>query len=279
MMQRHANWQTRRKSQGKAAPADPLTDPFQQAMVSRDGNVLTIVRQALTANSVRLAFQPIVAGADGKRIAFFEGLIRVIDDGGRIIPAAHFMPQIEDKDLGRDIDCATLRLGLDMLRNNSGLRLSLNVSARSIGDFTWRRVLEAELSRAPTIGERLILEISEASAMLLPELVIRFMVEMQPKGLSFALDGFGGGMTSFRYLKDFFFDIVKIDRVFVRDIDASPDNQVLAQALITVARQFDMFTVAEGVETEAEAKVLTQLGVDCQQGFLWGVPRFDLQRA
>lgn len=273
-MQQRGNWQGKHK--GRPAPADPPTDPVQQAMASRDADVLTIVRRALAANSARLAFQPIVAGTGGKRTAFYEGLIRVLDDGGRIIPAGHFMPQIEDKDLGREIDCTTLRLGLDMLRAHAGLRLSLNVSARSIGDFAWRRVLEEGLTRAPRIGERLILEISETSAMLLPELVIRFMTEMQPKGLSFAMDGFGGGMTSFRYLKDFFFDIVKIDRVFVRGIDASPDNQVLAQALITVAKQFDMFTVAEGVETEAEARVLTQLGVDCQQGYLWGVPKFEL---
>lgn len=272
MMQQHGNWQAQRKDKA----ADPLTDPFQQAVASRDGNVLGIVRAALTAGSARLAFQPIVAGPGGKRTAFYEGLIRVLDDGGRIIPAAHFMPQIEDKDLGREIDCVTLRLGLDMLRAHPALRLSLNVSARSIGDFAWRRVMEEGIARAPRIGERLILEISETSAMMLPELVIRFMAEMQPRGLSFALDGFGGGMTSFRYLKDFIFDIVKIDRVFVRGIDASPDNQVLAQALISVARQFDMFTVAEGVETEAEARMLAQLKVDCQQGYLWGVPKFEL---
>jgi EAL domain-containing protein (putative c-di-GMP-specific phosphodiesterase class I) len=260
---------------GGQAQADPLTDPVQQAMASRDQDVLSIVRAAIAAGSARLAFQAIHV-ARGNSIAFHEGLIRVIDQAGRIVPAAQFMPQIEDKGLGRDIDCATLRLGVQMLAHNPRLKLSMNVSARSIGDAAWRRALDDTLQRAPGIGPRMILEISETSAMMLPELVIRFMAEMQPKGLSFAMDGFGGGMTSFRYLKDFFFDIVKIDRVFVRGIHASPDNQVIAQALISVARQFDMYTVAEGVETPEEAQMLTALGVDCLQGYLFGVPRFEL---
>jgi EAL domain-containing protein (putative c-di-GMP-specific phosphodiesterase class I) len=274
MAQRQGKWRAARL--GGQAAADPLTDPVQQAMAARDGDVLSIVRAAIAAGSARLAFQPVRIARPPGGTAFYEGLIRVMDQAGRIIPAGQFMPQIEEKELGREIDCATLRLGTEMLRLNPKLRLSMNVSARSIGDAAWRRLMDDALSRSPGIGARLILEISETSAMLLPELVIRFMAEMQPKGLSFAMDGFGGGMTSFRYLKDFFFDIVKIDRVFVRGIDSSPDNQVLAQALISVAKQFDMYAVAEGVETEGEARMLTRLGVDCLQGYLFGVPKFEL---
>ena len=110
--------------------------------------------------------------------------------------------------------------------------------------------------------------------MMLPDVMIRFMAEMQPKGVAFALDGFGAGMTAFRHLKDFFFDLVKIDKGFVRGIDQNPDNQVLAEALITVAHHFEMFAIADGVETEEEAAFLRSIGVDCLQGYLYGVPRF-----
>lgn len=111
--------------------------------------------------------------------------------------------------------------------------------------------------------------------MHLPEVVQRFMEEMQPYGLAFALDDFGAGMTAFRYLKDFFFDLVKVDGIFTRQIDRNPDNQVIAEALISVAHQFEMFAIAEGVETEAEAAFLRDCGVDCLQGYLFGVPRFS----
>lgn len=251
-------------------------DPLQYAVASRDRDVLTIVRKALAAGQARLAFQPIVRAGGQAAIAFHEGLIRVMDDTGRIIPAVQFMSVIEETDLGRELDCNTLRLALSLLKATPHMRLSINVSARSIGDMAWRRVLDHGLQGLPDLGERLILEISETSAMLLPELVIRFMAEMQPRGLAFALDGFGGGQTSFRHLKDFFFDLVKIDKGFVRAIHDSPDNQVIAEALITVAHQFEMFAVADGVETKEEAAHLTSIGVDCLQGYFYGVPRFTI---
>jgi EAL domain-containing protein (putative c-di-GMP-specific phosphodiesterase class I) len=199
-----------------------------------------------------------------------------MDSAGRVIPAAHFMPVIEETDLGRQIDCVTLDLALRQLRQNPQLRLSVNLSARSIGDGQWRRVLEAGLAEKSAIGNRLIFEISETSAMMLHEIVIRFMAEMQPRGIAFALDGFGAGLTAFRHLKDFFFDLVKIDKGFVRGIASDPDNQVLTEALITVAQQFEMLVIADGVETQQDADILSQMGAECLQGYLYGVPKFDL---
>jgi EAL domain-containing protein (putative c-di-GMP-specific phosphodiesterase class I) len=235
-----------------------------------------MVRNALAQDHCALAFQPVVlAGSDGK-VAFHEGLIRVLDETGRVIPAGQFMDRIEEDRIGRDIDCAALALGLARLQEMPGVRLAVNVSARSLGDGAWRRVLEKALHEDPDLGHRLILEITEASAMQFPEIVIRFMEEMQPLGVAFALDDFGAGLTAFRHLKDFFFDLVKVDSCFVRAIDQDPDNQVIAEALITIAHQFEMFAVAEGVETAREAEVVTGFGVDCLQGYYYGVPRFRI---
>lgn len=255
-----------------------LLDPLQFAMASRDADVLTLVREALGAGRARLAFQPIVTAGPKGHIAFYEGLIRVMDKGGRVIPAAHFMPVVEEMALGRQIDCQTLELAFKILKSNPTLRLSINVSARSLGDGLWRRILEQGLSGSEALGSRLIFEISESSAMMLHEIVIRFMDEMQPRGVAFGLDGFGAGLIAFRHLKDFFFDLVKIDKGFIRGIASDPDNQVLTEALMTVARQFEMLVVADGVETQSEADFLTRMGADCLQGYLYGVPKFDLQR-
>ena len=254
-----------------------LLDPFHYAMASRDADVLTLVGEALSAGRARLAFQPIVTAGPNSRIAFYEGLIRVLDDAGRVIPAAHFMPVIEEMELGRQIDCVTLDLAMKLLRLNPYLRLSINVSARSIGDYQWRRILEHGLSDKTAVGERLIFEISETSAMFLHEVVTRFMEEVQPRGISFALDGFGAGFTAFRHLKDFYFDLVKIDKGFIRGIERDPDNQVLTKALLTVAHQFEMLVIADGVETAQEAAFLTKMGADCLQGYHFGVPKFALK--
>ena len=112
--------------------------------------------------------------------------------------------------------------------------------------------------------------------MMLHEIVIRFMAEMQLRGIAFALDGFGSGLTAFRHLKDFFFDLVKIDKGFVHGIATDPDNQVLAEALITVAQQFEMLVVANGVETKQEAEILRGMGADCLQGYVFGVLKLEI---
>ncbi len=251
-------------------------NPLDYAVNLRDMDVKTMVRQALDHGNAQLAFQPVVLSVDPAQIAFYEGLIRVRDETGRVIPAYHFMTDIEETELGREIDCASLRLGLDMLAANPSVRISINMSARSMADGKWRRTLDSGLQGRHDIGSRLILEISESSAMTLHEVLIRFMAEMQPLGVAFALDDFGSGMTAFRHLKDFFFDMVKIDKCFTRNIDSSPDSQVMAESLMVVARQLEMFSVAEGVETAEEAEALRNIGMDCLQGYHFGVPKFGL---
>ena len=246
--------------------------PLAAAIAAQDGQTIAMVKAALQAGRLRLAYQPVVLGADPARVGFYEGLIRVLDESGRAIPARDFMDAVETQELGRQIDCASLEMGLAALRAQPWLRLAINMSARSVGYPRWMRILKRGLAADPRIAERLILEITESSAMLVPELVIAFMDEMQRTGVTFALDDFGAGYTSFRYLRQFFFDILKIDGQFVRGIAHDPDNQVLTLALMSVAKHFDMMVVAESVETAEDAAFLQANGVDCMQGYLFGAP-------
>ena len=256
----------------RAAPRDAAPMPPPSPARPAPADTLEMVRDALAAKRGLLAFQPVVSAARPGRAAFHEGLIRITDAEGRIIPAGEFMGAVEDNELGRRIDCLALDLGLRELAAQPGLRLAINMSARSVGYREWGRTLDAGLEADPTAAERLILEITESSAIAMPELVIAFMEEMQGRGITFALDDFGAGYTSFRYLRDFFFDILKIDGQFVRGIADDPDNQALVRALVAVARHFEMFTVAESVERREDVAVLTEIGVDCLQGYHFGAP-------
>ncbi len=249
------------------APSDPLS----AAVVARDRATMDMVRAALEHKQVMLAYQPIV-NARTNEVAFYEGLIRVMDETGRIIPAKDFIGVIEETEMGRIIDCLALEKGLRSLHQNPGLRLSINMSARSIGYSRWKKTLERHLKQDPSVAERLIMEITESSAMLVPELVVSFMDELQEHGVCFALDDFGSGYTSFRYLRDFYFDIIKIDGEFIKGISNNPDNQVLLRALISIAQHFDMFSVAEFVESAEDAQFLATQGVDCLQGYYFGAP-------
>ena len=241
--------------------------PLNFAVSSRDQQTIDMVAAAIRHKQVLLAYQPVMQARDHGKVAFYEGLIRVLDETGRVIPAGDFMDKIENSELGRELDTLALNKGLRALHENPDLRLSINMSARSIGYKPWNRALDRWLRQNELIGERLILEITESSAMMVPELVIDFMDRLQMQGICFAMDDFGAGYTALRYFKEFCFDLIKIDGQFIQGISGDPDNQVMTAALIAIAKQFDMLTVAEFVENKEDAETLTRLGVDCLQGY------------
>lgn len=257
----------------KRRPVDPESEsPLNAAVAERDRDTIALVAEAVQSRRFLLAYQPVMQAGRGGSPVFHEALIRIMDATGRIIPARDFMAAVEDQELGREIDCLALAKGMEALRQDPTLRLAINMSARSIGYPKFCRTLRQGLRDCPTAGDRLILEITESSAMMMPELVTTFMAGLQSAGVSFALDDFGAGLTSFRALRGFYFDMIKIDGSFIRGIADNADNQVLTQALLSVARQFDMFAVAESVESQRDADYLAAIGMDCMQGYFFGAP-------
>lgn len=246
--------------------------PLDMAIKDQDRKTLDMVRDSLRRGDAILAFQPVVLASDQSRVAFYEGLIRVRDETGRIIPAKEFIHVAESDEIGRMIDSLSVKLGLAALSAAPGIRLSLNMSARSIGYAAWNNALQEGIDSDPTVAERLILEISEESINVMPDVVAAFMDDMQIKGVSFAIDDFGAGYTALTNLRDYFFDAVKIDGSFIDGIATNIDNQALVRALIAVALNFEMFTVAEKVSNESDAAFLADIGIDCLQGYHFGVP-------
>jgi len=227
------------------------------------------VSAALNDNRIELFYQPIVRSDSNNFVAFYEGLARIQMPDGTIIPAGRFMPFIENTPLGTKLDRRVLCLALKQLTDNTDIRLSINMSVLSMQDSAWLAILESADSNT---CERLIIEITEGAAMSDIELTTAFMHRVRRKNCSIALDDFGTGATSFRYFKDFLFDFIKIDGLFIRDLCYDKDNQVLVQALIDISKHFDMVTVAEFIETDGEAEMATKLGIDCLQGYLIGEP-------
>ncbi|WP_147109131.1 EAL domain-containing protein [Tateyamaria sp. syn59] len=248
-------------------------NPLNAAVSARDRSTLSMVEQAVRHKQTLLAYQPVVIANDPGRVGFYEGLIRVMDDTGRIIPAKDFMPVVERAELGREIDVVALNMGMRTLHEHPDIRLSINMSARSIGYQSWMQAMNRWLKKDASIGERLILEITEGSAMDQPELVVDFMDRLSRHGICFALDDFGAGYTALRYFKDFFFDVLKIDMEFCHGIAHDPDTQALTSAIIQIGHHFDMLVVAEGLERAEDVEMLIQMGVDCLQGFYFQAPQ------
>jgi EAL domain-containing protein (putative c-di-GMP-specific phosphodiesterase class I) len=260
----------------------PNLDPWQAgrypagalgaARVESRARIRFAVAQGLAQGRMRFHYQPVVRAENPRFPAFFEMLARLELPNGAMLPAGAFMPFVEDSSLGRAIDRLALRRALEVLSADPTLRLSVNMSPLSMGDEQWLTILGAAAERDAGACGRLILEITETAAIQDAAQTVDFMRHVRGLGPAFALDDFGAGATGFRHFRDFRFDMVKIDGAFVQDIATSPDSQVLVECLIAVARHFEMFVIAERVETEAEAAWLRRLGVDCLQGFLYGRP-------
>lgn len=227
------------------------------------------VADALRDDRIELFYQPIIRAGTDSFVAFYEGLVRIRMPDDTIIAAGRFMPFVDSTPLGTKIDCRVLRLALACLVEHPEMRLSINMGVASMKDPVWLDILD---DADPRLCERLILEITESTAMSDVDLTTAFLHKIRQKGCSVALDDFGTGATSFRYFKDFLFDFVKIDGIFIRDLGLDKANQVLVEALVNICKHFDMVTIAEFVETVDEAEMAAKMGVDCLQGYLIGEP-------
>ena len=262
-----------KEPKGSKYDRDPsASSPLSAAISAQDRDTLAMVASALKDRRMRLAFQPVVYAADPTLIGFFEGFIRLLNLRDQVIPARDFMAAVEQRQLGREIDCAALQLGLMTMQRNPQIRVSINMSARSVGYRPWLEILTRALAETPRLGASLILEINEDSALQVPDVLKPFMAEMREKGIVFALDDFGAGMTSLKLLREMDFEIAKIDGSLVKNVDRLQDAKSVARAAIAMAQELGMYVVAEAVETEGEANWLREAGVGCLQGYLFGPP-------
>jgi EAL domain-containing protein (putative c-di-GMP-specific phosphodiesterase class I) len=232
------------------------------------------VKDALREHRLQFAFQPVVR-AGNKEAVFHECLLRMRDENGEIIPAGVFIPIIEQLGLVRLIDRYVLELAIQALIDNPTLNLAINISGLTSSDQSWLRSLSALVKNKPEVARRLIIELTETSALTDIEESARFLSAIRELGCRVAVDDFGAGFTSFRHLKTLTLDIVKIDGSFVRNLAQNVDNQLFIRNLLGLAEAYGMETVAECVETQEDARFLIGEGVKYLQGYYFGKPSLE----
>ena len=196
----------------------------------------------------------------------------MIQPDGEVVAAGQFMSVVEELGLIRLVDRKVLELAVEELSNYPAANLAMNVSGMTAMDRTWLRNVVGMLRGHPEIASRLIVEITETAGIEDLDECVRFVATLRDLGCRVALDDFGAGYTSFRHLKTLAVDIVKIDGSFVRNICENSDNLLFVRTLLDLARNFDLETVAECVETEAEARLLADEGVKLLQSYAFGKP-------
>jgi diguanylate cyclase (GGDEF)-like protein/PAS domain S-box-containing protein len=232
------------------------------------------VQRALKENRLVFAYQPVV-DSDSGAVAYHECLLRMIAEDGGIVSAAAFVPVIEQLGFIRLLDRYVLERAVSEASRHPDCSLAFNISGLTAADRAWLRLLVSLLRDRPEVARQLIVEITETAALHDIQESARFVGTLRELGCRVALDDFGAGFTSFRYLQALDVDIVKIDGSFVRNLAESRHNQVFLRHLVGLADAFGLVTVAEGVESARDAKILRQEGVRFLQGYYFGRPALE----
>ena len=269
---RTAQWACDRSGAAGRGGINAFTAGLQQSTM-RELSIESRLRNAVRNNRLKLLLQPKCRLAD-RRIVGAEALVRWDDAQLGSVPPAEFIPLAERLGLVGEITDWVLQRSLAEIAGcpDPAISVAVNFSALDFyrPDFVAR--LQNALALAAAPSERLVIELTESAAVQDVPLVNGRLQALRRLGIGISLDDFGTGYTALAYLRQFCVDALKIDIAFVRDLPESQSAVSIAQAVVALARGLGLETIAEGVETEAQASMLTTLGVDVGQGFLFGRP-------
>ena len=220
---------------------------------------------ALNDGRVTLALQPII-DSKTRRPAFSEALIRLRQPDGSIVSPGAILPVAEKAGLVHLLDQRVMELALARLVADPQLTLSVNVSGATVHDPDWPERFKAMIGQNPSLAPRLIVEITETSAIADVEATHAAISCARSLGVRVAMDDFGAGHTSFRNLRRLPFDLIKMDGAFVQNLARSPDDRFFVRTLVDLAHHMNLPIVAEWVEDAETANLLTEWGVEYLQG-------------
>jgi diguanylate cyclase (GGDEF)-like protein len=242
-----------------------------EVVVAKRMELETEMRQALEHEEFTLHYQPQIDLPTGK-IAGAEALVRWQHPQKGMVSPAEFIPLAEETGLIAALGewvlkraCLQLREWLD--KGHQPLVLAVNISSRQLEDRQFVSKILATLRETGIPTDLLELEITESAIMRNPEEVIPALEELKQMGISLAIDDFGTGHSSLNYLRRFPVDTLKIDRSFVSDISKSPEDSILINGIIALAKSLHLKVIAEGVETHEQKVYLQEQKCDWVQGY------------
>ena len=280
-------------AKGKGRNQTHLYDQHTEDKLAMDLDLGWSIRlnTALEKNEFVLAYQPIVAMHEidldhlpgkpgelwndlltaGVQDVFYEVLVRLRGQDGKLIPPGAFMPTAERFNLMQRVDAWVINAALETLASNhrSGnmVKLSLNLSGQSIDNDEVLHTLKAGIDLHGLNPADILLEITESCAIHKVEAAQQFIRAMKELGCFFALDDFGSGYSSFGQLKHLPVDIIKIDGQFIRHIGHDPMDRAIVESMVNIAHSLGKKIVAEFVEDAESLRHLAACGVDYVQGY------------
>lgn len=258
-------------------PSDPERERLGHLRIQADR-----VREALVEGRFVPVYQPVSEVLTG-RIVSVETLVRLRQTDGSFVAPDQFLEAAERFGYITAIDRCVIAQAFDALtlahRRSPDLEMAVNLSGHDFEDDT----LVADISRmARNKGirpERVTFEITETAALRDLARVQHFTQALVAEGFRFALDDFGIGFSSFKYLRELPVSTLKFDISYVKNLPAQMENRVFVRGIAEICRSLGVKTVAEGVESSTVLNILKELGVDRAQGHYVGRPAAELPQA
>ena len=206
-------------------------------------------------------------------ISHYEVLTRMLDENGGIVQPGNFISAAERYDLMTRIDELIIELSFEFLENLKAagcktiLPISINLSGNSISNKNFLDYVASMIRNHEALSNHVGFELTETIAVSNISTATRFINTIKGMGCKFALDDFGSGVSSFSYLKHLPFDFLKIDGVFIKDIDSDPVNLAMVKSINEIGQVVGLETVAEYIDSETIRLLLKEIGVQYGQGF------------
>jgi diguanylate cyclase (GGDEF)-like protein/PAS domain S-box-containing protein len=253
-----------------------LYDQAMRTQAQRRLHTEQLLRNAVAGEGLVVHYQPIVDLGSG-RITGTEALARIREADGSLVPPDEFIPIAEDSRLIVPLGAAVLREACrQQVRWRDGdtgmTHVAVNVSARQLSSPGFATQVAGILDEVGLDPGMLCIELTESGLIDAGTSAQKEILALKALGVILALDDFGTGWSSLAYLRRFPFDVVKIDRSFVAGLGVEVGDTEVVRAVIGLGQALGMRTLAEGIETEAQSLLLTELGCDQAQGYLYGRP-------
>lgn len=227
-------------------------------------------------NGFSIVYQPQI-GSKNEKIKGVEALLRWKDEKLGMVSPMEFVPVLEDSGLivsvGRWILKNSLKQCKEWLKYNPDLTMSVNISFIQLLDKNFLDDLNKIIKELDIPTKNIILELTESCSINSMGFMKKLYDELRDSGIKIALDDFGTGYSSLGVLKEIAADIVKIDRIFVRDIIKSKFDMNFIKFITAICNDVDIEVCLEGVETKEEYDLVKDIGIDYIQGYYFGKPQ------
>lgn len=237
--------------------------------------IITNMEHALIYENFKVYYQPKVDLNSGKLVGF-EALVRWVKDNGEIIPPNDFIPIFETNEFISRLDYyifskVCVFISENITKHNIP-RISVNLSGITILKSDVVNTLIHILEFYDLEPKHLELEITESAMIDNFQSLANKVYELRKVGFVVSMDDFGSGLSSLNRLKDIHFDIIKIDKLFIENTLESERGVYIIENIIRMSKYLDLLIVAEGIETENQAKLLKKLGCNIAQGYYFAKP-------